>query len=228
MGKIVYKRYQIYLHKKCYEVLVPYQMPQKVWLDPRGYLYKHADCSELFVDINAMKCIRNAFITLAQEPDKIIYFPLENRCSIHERVLIDKVPQVVFYNHTIQFKRKEWKAILEAIRYTRSTEYVVYYKFLDLKLLYEKMLHQWKKRKSYYRDGLVKEYYEKNTVFFECDKRNDLQVAVELGKQLEDDLEYEARRGGYEIPVWIGPHTNTWQLLSFYYVTERFEKDYLE
>lgn len=65
MGKIVYKRYQIRLHKKNYDILVPYWMPDKLWLAPYGSFYKNGEGSDLLGDRYAMKCMRNAFITLA-------------------------------------------------------------------------------------------------------------------------------------------------------------------
>ncbi len=229
MGKIVYKRYQIRLHKKDYDILVPYCMPQNLWLDPRGYIYKQADFSELFGDRHAMKCLRNAFITLAQEKEKIIYLPLENKCALHEQVLINRVPELVLYNHNIQLKRKEWKNLLKIIRRYRKPEiYVVYFNFPELEKQYDLMLHQWKKKNSYYISDQVKEYFEQNIVFFECDKRNDLQVAIKLEKYLRCDLEQMAIRRGYDAPVFVGPYTNSWGYLSFYFVTERFIKDYIQ
>ena len=230
MGKIVYKQYKICLHKKNYEILIPDIIPQNLWLDPRGYLYQNADSSDLFGDRDAMKCLRNVFITLAQEPDKIVYLPLENRCMAHDRILTDKVPQVVFYNHTIQLKRREWHDILKIIHggCRKPEQYVVHYNFPELENRYETLLHQWKKSKTYYVKDLTKEYYQYNTVFFECDRKNDLRTAVKMGWDLEKDLEHEAERYGYDIPIWTGPYTNSWGYLTFYFVTERFVKQYIQ
>ena len=80
----------------------------------------------------------------------------------------------------------------------------------------------------YYKNDLVKEYYENGTVFFESDRRNNLQVAVKLEDLLESDLEMKAERNGYDVPVWMGPHTNAWGMLDFNFVTERLIKQYFQ
>lgn len=180
MGKIVYKRYQIRLHRKNYDILVPYRMPEKLWLAPYGSFYKNGEGADLLGDRYAMKCMRNAFITLAQEPDKIIYFPLNQRWISYDRLGLHRIPQLVFYNHNIQLKRREWQDILKIIQggYRKPEQYVVYLNYSELEKRYENMLHQWMKSKSYYRWNMIGEYVECNTYFFESDKRTNIQVVV--------------------------------------------------
>lgn len=40
-------------------------MPERLWLVPRAYIYKTADCSELYGDRKAMNVMRDVFTTLA-------------------------------------------------------------------------------------------------------------------------------------------------------------------
>lgn len=224
MNKAVYKRYLIKLHGKEYDILIPYYMPHNLWLSPSGYFYKYGEGSDLFGDRKAMKCIRNTFITLAQEPNKIIYFPLENKCPSHKRLLLSRIPQIVFYNHNIQLKRSEWKDILKIINggFRSAEQYVVYFKFPEVEKSYKNMLHQWKKSKTYYKRKQIKEFFQKNTLFFESDKRNSLQIAVKMGRELARDLEYEAEHNYYDHAVWIGPRTEDWCDINFFYVDEQF------
>ena len=127
-------------------------------------------------------------------------------------------------------KRKEWNELRKIIHKYRKPEiHVVYFNFPKLEKQYELMLHQWKKKKSYYVRDQVRECFQHNTVFFECDKRNDLQVAVKIEQYLRRDLEQMAVRCGYNAPVFVGPYVNnSWGYLSFYFVTKQFIEDYIK
>lgn len=51
---------------------------------------------------------------------------------------------------------------------------------------------------------------------------------IQLNRRLKEDLESKADRGEYDIPVWVGPYTNTWGWLELYYVPDRFIEEYIQ
>lgn len=226
MGKIVFRQYLLKLHGKLYDILVPDRVPENMWVVPRSFIYKYSEGSELLGDRDTVQWLRDTYITLALEPDKIIYFPLTDNHPVCPRIWVNHATQVVFYNHNVQLKRSEWKDIKKCLKYRKGKPYVVHYNADDLVKSYREMLHHWKKNRTYYRERRFKEYYQYETCFFETCRKTALQIGVGIQEELGKDLDYEAEHDFFEHAFWIGPKCrDRYSCTGFYYVNRKFYKD---
>lgn len=226
MGRIVFKQYFLKLHGKQYDILIPDRLPENMWMVPRSFIYKYSEGSELLGDRDTARWLRNTYITLALEPDKIIYFPLKENHPVCPRINVHHATQVVFYNHNVQFERREWKDIKHCLRYCKGKPYVVHYNADDLEQACKEMEHQWKKSSSYYSTRRFKEFYQYETCFFETCRKTALQIAAGMQKELKKDLDDEAEHSYLQYAYWLGPHCKDSHFCTgFFYVNRKNYKN---
>ena len=227
MGKIIWKQYFVSLHGKKYDILIPDMVLENMWMIPRGFRYKHSEGSELLGDRDAMEWLKNTYLTLALESDKMIYFPFMDNHPVNEKLgIVNKAPQLLFYNHNIQFNRNEWKDIKQCLKYIKPKQYVVRYYGNEMVEKSKQVMEQWKNSKTFYRKRKFKEYYEKDTCFFESDWKTALEIGAYMHKQFEKDLDAEAEHDWIIHCFWMGPMCeDKYRDTSFIYVDKKFYKD---
>ena len=95
MGKFVFNEYHIKLHGKEYDILVPSVNITEMWAFPMRDLSKCDNWDAIEGNRLAMQWVRNAYITLYQEPNKIIYF-----CSTltikYEKSMLTQIKSYIF------------------------------------------------------------------------------------------------------------------------------------
>lgn len=190
MGKFVFKEYHIKLHGKEYDVLVPSINITEMWAFPMRDLGKCDNWDVIEGNRLAMQWVRNAYITLYQEPNKIIYFSLRDIPPAYELQLWTLPPDLVLYNHQIQFKRKNWKKLKRCMKYMKPKQHVVYFNMPELMKIQPLIFRQWEKNKSYYYEkSWERAYHEYETYFVEGSRKQALELVVKLQESLCQDLE---------------------------------------
>ncbi len=190
MGKFVFNEYHIKLHGKEYDILVPSENITEMWAFPMLDLSKCDSWDVIEGNRLAMQWVRNAYITLYQEPNKIIYFSLRDIPPAYELQLWTLPPDLVLYNHQIQFKRKKWKKLKRCMKYMKPKQHVVYFNMPELMKIQPLIFRQWEKNKSYYYEkGWERAYHEYETYFVEGSRKQALELVVKLQESLCQNLE---------------------------------------
>lgn len=204
MGKCIFKGYQISLHGKDYEVLVPSEPITEMWVELWETTCKNGDWDYCIVNRCALQWLRNSYIALTQNPYRIIYFPIRNVEHICELRYTEIPPDFVLYTHQRQLNRREWKDIKKCMKYIKLQQTVVRFHIPTLFKDYERMMHQWRKKKTFYwkrkwrvhRDE-EKLFYQHDTCFIESSVRQALYAAIEIQEALARDLESELEEHHY-------------------------------
>lgn len=199
MGKFVVNEYHIKLHGKEYDILVPSVNITEMWAFPMRDRNKLDNWDAIEGNRLAMQWVRNAYITLYLEPNKIIYFKLRNIPPAYELRLWTLPPDLVLYNHQMP----------------------------ELMKIQPLIFRQWKKNKSYYREkSWERAYHEYETYFVEGSRKQALELAVKLQESLTCNLEqiiYE--RSGVEYvetaefgraEIFLLINLKEWYILSIY------------
>lgn len=199
MGKFVVNEYHIKLHGKEYDILVPSVNITEMWAFPMRDRNKLDNWDAIEGNRLAMQWVRNAYITLYLEPNKIIYFSLRDISPAYELRLWTLPPDLVLYNHQMP----------------------------ELMKIQPLIFRQWKKNKSYYREkSWERAYHEYETYFVEGSRKQALELAVKLQESLTCNLEqiiYE--RSGVEYvetaefgraEIFLLINLKEWYILSIY------------
>ena len=199
MGKFVFNEYHIKLHGKEYDILVPSVNITEMWAFPMRDRNKLDNWDAIEGNRLAMQWVRNAYITLYLEPNKIIYFKLRNIPPAYELRLWTLPLDLVLYNHQMP----------------------------ELMKIQPLIFRQWKKNKSYYREkSWERAYHEYETYFVEGSRKQALELAVKLQESLTCNLEqiiYE--RSGVEYvetaefgrtEIFLLINLKEWYILSIY------------
>ena len=199
MGKFVVNEYHIKLHGKEYDILVPSVNITEMWAFPMRDRNKLDNWDAIEGNRLAMQWVRNAYITLYLEPNKIIYFKLRNIPPAYELRLWTLPPDLVLYNHQMP----------------------------ELMKIQPLIFRQWKKNKSYYREkSWERAYHEYETYFVEGSRKQALELAVKLQESLTCNLEqiiYERSRVEYvetaefgRAEIFLLINLKEWYILSIY------------
>lgn len=190
MGKFVFDEYHIMLHGKEYDILVPSVKITEMWAFPMREMGKCDNWDVIEGNRLAMQWVRNAYITLYQQSNKIIYFSLRDIPPAYELQLWTLPPDLVLYNHQIQFKRNNWKKLKRCMKYMKPKQHVVYFNMSELMKIQPLIFRQWKKNKSYYYEkSWERAYHEYETYFVEGSSKQALELAVKLQESLSQNLE---------------------------------------
>lgn len=196
MGKSTFKEYNINLHGKQYIVLTPWSEQLDMWIElwatvPGG------DWDYSVLGRKEFKFLRDSYIALTQNPYYIIYFPLHNAEKVSSTNYTQIQPDFVIYTHQSQLKRKEWIDIKNCIKHIKPKQRVIRFHMPSLFKEFDKMMHQWKKKKTYYRYSGWKYrdeerlFYQHETCFIQSSVRQALYAAIDIHNALEKDLETE-------------------------------------
>ena len=190
MGKFVFHEYKINLHGRDYDILVPSVKIEEMWVLPMEERTKCDSWDIVEGNRLAMQWVRNAYITLAQEADKIIYFTVRQIPPAFDLKLWTVPPDLVLYNHQVQLKRKNWKKLKHCMKYRKPEQHVVYFNMPELLQKEKIIFREWKKNKSFYRrKSRERVYHEYDTYFVEGDTKQALGLAAQLQRSLCKDLE---------------------------------------
>lgn len=131
MAKLVFKNYKIKLYGKDYSILVPDVDNEKFYICTYLKFFKHGE-NFIETDKQGLKVLRDSFAALVLEPEQMIYLPLKRRKPEKHSGLWEYQPDIVIYNHQIQFKRKLWKKLKQCMRYRKGEPYVMHVDYREL------------------------------------------------------------------------------------------------
>lgn len=202
MGKSIFKEYNVNLHGKQYIVLEPWSDQLDMWIElwatvPGG------DWDYCMLGRKEFEFLRDSYIALTQNPHYIIYFPLHNAEKVTSFNYTQIQPDFVLYTHQSQLNRKEWTDIKRCMKYIKPKQRVISFHMPTLFKDFEKIMHQWKKKKTYYRYRGWKYrdeeriFYQYETCFLQSSIRQALSAAIDIQKALERDLETEMENHQY-------------------------------
>lgn len=217
MNKIFYNEYVLKLHGKQYEILIPKIPLEEAWVWPEVYINQEGTFVE--GNRNLLQAAWDAAVTLTNYRNKIIYFPVRKIPPLRRFAGYEDNYDILFYNHQIQFKRKNWKELRNMMRYVKPKCYVVEYSLNDFLEASRERWERFRRSNQYYnRKSCIRRWVAYGTLFVEG-SIDLFSEEVDLAYSfMQSDLEVEAA----DLRCWF-PYTYILGV-EWYFVTKEFHE----